>query len=328
MTTKTTTNGNDGITLSVVIPNYNEATCLEELLRRLRKTFAGIRMDTYEIIFVDDGSHDHSRNLLRKLCVEDTRIRLLCLSRNFGHQLAITAGLDHSRGNAVLVMDADLQDPPEAIPDFLSKWQEGYDVVYGVRLSRSGESWFKKGTASAFYRLLRLLTQTQIAVDAGDFRLLSRRALDTLNRLRERSRFMRGMVSWIGYPQAPVYYHRDARWAGETRYSVHRMLKLALDAILSFSDLPLRMATWIGFAGIGLCLTYLTYAVTVKVLLGTPVQGWASLVAIIALIGSLQLMMLGVMGQYIGRIYEELKQRPLYVVMERVGFGDDPPLPQ
>lgn len=311
------------VELSIVVPNFNEASCLEELAGRIQRALAGISLDAYELIVVDDGSRDRSKEILRTLSAKDSRIKALFLSRNFGHQFAITAGFDHARGQAVLVMDADLQDPPEIIPDFVKKWREGFDVVYGVRLSRAGESWFKKGTAALFYRLLRTLTRTEIPLDAGDFRLLSRRAMQALNQLRERSRFMRGLVSWIGYPQAPVYYHRAPRLAGETRYPVRKMVKLALDAILSFSDLPLRIATWIGFAGVGLCLTYLTYAVAVKILLGTPVQGWASLVAIVVFIGSVQLTVLGVMGQYVGRIYEELKGRPLYIVMEREGFGDE-----
>jgi dolichol-phosphate mannosyltransferase len=310
------------VELSVVIPIYNNADCLDELVSRLCSTLSASEVEVYEIIFVDDGSRDNSREVLRQFCKRDPRIKLIGLSRNFGHQFAITAGFDHSRGNAVLVMDADLQDPPEVIPEFLAKWREGYDVVYGVRVARPGDSPFKRWTAALYYRLLRKLTHTAIAVDSGDFRLLSRRAVATFNRLRERSRFVRGMVSWIGYPQAPVYYKREPRPSGKSQYSMQRLIRLALDGIVSFSDTPLRIATWIGFTGVGICLIYLSYAVMRKLIWGVPVQGWASLVAIVLFIGSVQLTVLGVMGQYVGRIYEELKGRPLYIVQERVGLDD------
>ena len=313
---------NDGVLLSVVIPIYNDADCLEELSRRLRAALSGAGIEDYEVIFVDDGSRDRTRETLRRLCGEDPRVKLIGLSRNFGHQFAITAGFDCSRGEAVLVMDGDLQDPPEVVPEFVAKWREGFDVVYGVRLERAGESPFKKWTAICFYRLLRKLTNTEIALDAGDFRLLSRRAMDSFGRLRERSRFVRGMVSWLGYPQAPVHYKRAQRWAGTTHYPFHKMVKLALDAIVSFSDVPLRIASWSGFVGVGMCLVYLAYAITAKLLWDQPVRGWASLVAITLLIGSVQLAVLGVMGQYVGRIYEEVKGRPLYLVQERIGFAD------
>ncbi len=309
--------------LSVVIPIYNNADCLDELFHRLRTTLSGVQVEDYEMIFVDDGSRDRSREVLRRLCAQDPRVKLLGLSRNFGHQFAITAGFDGSRGEAVLVMDGDLQDPPEVIPEFLAKWREGFDVVYGVRLERPGESRFKRWTAALFYRLLRKLTRTEIALDSGDFRLLSRRAMDSFNRLRERSRFVRGMVSWLGYSQAPVYYKRAPRFAGHSQYSLARLVKLALDGLVSFSDVPLRMASWLGFAGVGVCLVYLTIEFVKKLLWGVPVRGWASLVAVVIFIGSVQLAVLGMMGQYVGRIYEELKGRPLYIVQERIGFPED-----
>lgn len=315
------------ITLSIVIPIYNNADCLTELWHRLQTTLTTAGMPDYEVIFVDDGSKDSSRQALRGLCKQDSRVKLIALTRNFGHQFAITAGFDASRGEAVLVMDGDLQDPPEAIPDFLAKWREGFDVAYGVRLARPGESLFKRWTAALFYRVLRRLTKTEIALDSGDFRLLSRRAMDSFLQLRERARFVRGMVSWLGYPQTPVYYARAPRWAGQSQYSLGRLIRLALDGIVSFSDVPLRLASWVGFVGVGVCLIYLGSAILEKFIWGVPVRGWASLVAVILFIGSVQLTVLGVMGQYVGRIYEELKGRPLYVVQERVGFSDteDPP---
>ncbi len=310
------------IVLSIVIPIYNNADCVEELARRLADVLSKEGIDRYEVIFIDDGSRDNSREILQGLCAKEPRVKLIVLSRNFGHQCAITAGFDVAAGAGVLVMDGDLQDPPEIIPEFLAKWREGYDVVYGVRLDRPGESKFKRWTASVFYRILKRLASTDVALDSGDFRLLSRRAMDTFNTLRERARFVRGMVSWLGYPQARVYYRRAPRWAGTSQYSLRRLVKLALDGLLSFSNLPLRIATWIGFAGVAVCLLYLSFAVALKLMRGVPVQGWASLVAIVIFIGSVQLSILGVMGEYVGRIYEELKRRPLYVIQERVGFSD------
>jgi len=308
------------VTLTIVLPVYNNADCLQELYQRLSATFVQMGMPDYEIICVDDGSRDNSRDVIRKLREMDSRIKLIQLTRNFGHQFAITAGFDLSSGDSVLVMDADLQDPPEAIPEFLEKWREGYEVVYGVRLERAGESRFKRLTASMFYRLLRKLTKTEIALDSGDFRLLSRRAMDSFNQLRERARFVRGMVSWLGYPQAPVYYKRAARWAGKSQYSLSRLVKLAFDAVVSFSDLPLRIATWIGFLGVSVCITYFVYIMIANALWGVPVQGWASLVAVVLFIGCVQLTILGMMGQYIGRMYDELKGRPLYIIADLVGF--------
>jgi dolichol-phosphate mannosyltransferase len=309
------------VALTVVLPVYNNSDCLPELYQRLSETFAGMNLTDFEIICVDDGSRDNSCAVIKQLRERDPRIKLIQLSRNFGHQFAITAGFDLSSGDAVLVMDADLQDPPEAIPEFFEKWRQGYDVVYGVRLERAGESRFKRLTASMFYRILRKLTKTEIALDSGDFRLLSRRAMDSFNQLRERARFVRGMVSWLGYPQAPVYYKRAARWAGKSQYSLSRLLRLAFDAVVSFSDLPLRIATWIGFAGVSLCIGYFIYIMIANALWGVPVQGWASLVAVVLFIGCVQLTILGMMGQYIGRMYDELKGRPLYIVADLVGFN-------
>lgn len=319
---------NGPIMLSIVIPIYNNAETLQELSKRLTAVLSGEGVDNHEVIFVDDGSKDRSRIILRDLCRQDPRIKLIGLTRNFGHQFAITAGFDSSRGDAVLVMDGDLQDPPEVIPEFLKKLREGYDVVYGIRLERQGESRFKRWTAALFYRALRHLTHTEIVLDSGDFRLMSRRAMDSLNHLRERARFVRGMVSWLGYPQAAVYYKRAPRAAGSSQYSLKRLVKLALDGVFSFSDVPLRMATWIGFLGVGICLLFFGFIIYDKLVIGVPVQGWASLTAIVLFIGSVQLVLLGVIGQYIGRMYEELKNRPLYIVQERGGFSDRKEFPQ
>jgi glycosyltransferase involved in cell wall biosynthesis len=306
--------------LTVVLPVYNNAESLLELLVRICVTIESAAVRSYEIICVDDGSADASRRIVAEACREDARIKLISLSRNFGHQFAITAGLDHSRGEAVLVMDADLQDPPEVIPDFLAQWRAGFDVVYGVRLARPGDSRFKRGTAAAFYRILQRLTRTPIPADSGDFRLMSRRAVDTFSLMRERARFVRGMVSWIGYPQTPVLYQRQPRAAGESQYTLAKLIRLAVDGILSFSDAPLRLITGCGFAGVFVSLLYFAYAVAQRLLHGIPVEGWTSLVGVVIFMGSAQLLMLGVIGQYIARIYEESKARPLYIVQESVGF--------
>jgi glycosyltransferase involved in cell wall biosynthesis len=309
------------ITLTVVLPVFNNADCLQELLQRLSAILGQTGLKDYEIICVDDGSGDNSRDVIKSVRESDSRVKLIQLTRNFGHQFAITAGFDLSKGDAVLVMDADLQDPPEAIPEFLQKWREGYDIVYGVRLERAGESRFKRLTASMFYRILRKLTKTEIALDSGDFRLLSRRAMDSFNQLRERARFVRGMVGWLGYPQAPVYYKRAPRWAGKSQYSISRLVRLAFDAVVSFSDVPLRIATWLGFLGVSVCITYFGYIMIANAVWGVPVQGWASLVVIVLFIGCVQLTILGMIGQYIGRIYDELKGRPLYIIGDLVGFN-------
>jgi dolichol-phosphate mannosyltransferase len=312
--------GPGNLSLSIVVPVYNNSASLSELHSRLLTTLSDIGLPSFELIFIDDGSVDDSRMVAKKLCDVDPRVKMIALSRNFGHQLAITAGFDATSGEAVVVMDADLQDPPEVIPQFVEKWREGFDVVHGVRRHRAGESLFKVWTAALFYRVLRMLTRTHIIVDSGDFRLMSRRAMDAFNGLRERARFVRGMVSWLGYPQAMVYYDRVARRSGDSQYSFQKMMKLALDGLVAFSDVPLRIASWIGFGGVVFCLVYFMYVIFNKFMFGIPVEGWTSLAATVLFIGSVQLMILGVMGHYVGRIYEELKGRPLYVVQERVGF--------
>lgn len=307
--------------VSVVVPVFNNADSLKELVSRLDTTLSAA-IGTYELIFVDDGSRDESRAILRALSASDARIKLVALSRNFGHQVAITAGCDVATGDAVVVMDADLQDPPEVLSALIAKWRDGYDVAYGVRLSRLGDSRFKRWTAAIFYRLLRRLTSTEVALDSGDFRLLSRRAMDALNGMRERHRFVRGMVSWLGYRQVAVPYHRAPRVGGQSQYSLGKLLQLALDGIVSFSTVPLRITTWLGFLGAAISLAYSLFAITVKILWGVPLQGWTSLVTVVVFIGSVQLLVLGVIGEYVGRMYEEVKGRPLYLVAERHGFGD------
>lgn len=305
--------------ISVVLPVHNEAGTLTELHRRLTAALATV--DAYEIVLVDDGSTDDSWFQLVELAKDDFHVQLLRLSRNFGHQAALTAGLDAARGDAVIVMDADLQDPPEVIPALVAKWQEGFDVVYGVRTTREGETRFKLWTAAAFYRALRWMTHVDIPADAGDFRLLSRRAVDALALMPERARFLRGMTSWVGFRQVAVPYQREARYAGKTNYSRRRMIAFALDAITSFSTAPIRIVTSLGFVLVIFCAAVLAWTVYVKLFTDTAVAGWTSLLAVVLLLGGMQFVALGIIGQYVARIFEEAKQRPLYLVSERVNGG-------
>jgi len=319
-------------TLSVIIPVFNEEEVIPELDRRLRAFLASmtdVLADSWEVIFVNDGSKDGSLAHLRKMAESESRFRVVSFARNFGHQMAITAGLDRASGEAVVVMDADLQDPPEAVREMVARWKEGFDVVYGVRQRRAGETWFKKISAAVFYRVLRaMLGGVAIPVDAGDFRLMSRPVVLAMRALRERHRFVRGMVAWIGFRQTAIYYNREARFAGETKYPLRKMIRFAVDGITSFSIVPLRFATWLGvFAGLVAVATAL-WALYVKLFASGAVQGWTTIVIVIALGTSAQLLMIGILGEYVGRIYEEIKRRPLYVTAEEINFKDfRPPSP-
>jgi len=304
---------------SIVIPVYNEAEVLLVLYERLTEVMIGIGAP-YEIILVNDGSMDASLMLMREVHAKDAHVKFVSLSRNFGHQVAITAGLDHSSGKAVVVMDADLQDPPEVIPELIAKWREGFEVVVAVREGRRGETAFKRGTAALFYRLLRQLTSTEIYLDAADFRLMSRKAVNALNTLRERHRFMRGLASWVGFRQTIVTFTRDVRHAGETKYPLRKMLRFALDGITSFSFFPLQLATYLGFGVSFISLVYVVYAIGLKLFTDELVPGWASVIVAILFVGGVQLITVGIIGEYVGRIYEEVKQRPLYFVDETAGI--------
>ncbi len=304
---------------SVVVPIYNEAEVLPALYERLTKVLEDAG-GPYEIIFVDDGSTDESPSLLAGLRAQDVRVKVVSFSRNFGHQIAITAGLDYSSGDPVVVMDGDLQDPPEVIPRLIAEWQAGSEIVFAVREGRHGESLFKRMTASLFYRLLRRLTTTQVPVDAGDFRLMSRLAVEALKPIRERNRFVRGLVGWIGFRHTSIKYVRDGRYAGRTKYSLSKMIRFALNGIFSFSFLPLQVATYLGFGVSLISFAYLVYAVWLKLFTTRVVQGWTSVIVAVLFMGGVQLISLGVIGEYIGRIYEEVKQRPLYLVHALAGF--------
>ena len=314
--------------LSLVLPVYNEEATLPELDRRLRLLLAEIGADlgsgvgeAWEVIFVDDGSRDRSRALLAELAAAEPRYKVLSLSRNFGHQMAITAGLDRADGAAVVVMDADLQDPPEIVRQMLAKWREGFDVVFGVRSERHGETAFKKLTAALYYRLLRaLLGGADIPIDAGDFRLMSRAVVLTLRALREQHRFVRGLVWWVGFRQTAVRYERPARFAGETKFPLRKMLRFAVDGITSFSTIPLRMAIWFGVLAGLIAMGGGVWALWEKLYGTGVVKGWTTIMILVGLGSSAQLLMTGILGEYVGRIYEEVKRRPLYVVEREINL--------
>jgi len=309
--------------ISVVVPCYNEEEVLGQTHRRLVAALSKLEGVDYEIVYVDDGSADRTPEVMRELQTADSRARVVRLARNFGHQLAVTAGLEHAEGAAVVVIDADLQDPPEVIPEMLRLWRAGFQVVYGVRAGREGETRFKLWTAKLFYRLMNRLSKVKIPLDAGDFRLLDRRVVDVLLSMPERDRFIRGMVSWIGFDQAAVMYERDARLAGRSKYPLTKMLRFAADGVLSFSFAPLRLAVWLGFFALFVALGGIVYAVIARLYTENWVRGWASLFTAVLFIGGVQLVTLGIIGEYIGRIYAEVKRRPLYVVSERRGFETD-----
>jgi dolichol-phosphate mannosyltransferase len=296
--------------LSVVAPVYNEEETLGEFHRRVTEALAG--MD-YELVVIDDGSSDATPKLLAEIAAADPRVRVVSLSRNFGHQAAITAGLDHARGDATVMIDADLQDPPELIPEMVDRWREGFEVVYAVRRERAGETRVKLVTARWFYRLFGRLSKVPLEHNAGDFRLLGRTALESINAMRERARFLRGMTSWVGFEQTSVPYERDARYAGETKYPMRKMLRFSLDAISSFSNLPLQMATLLGF----LCSIVAFIAIPVAIgfrIAGEFVPGITTVLLVVLLLGGIQLITVGIIGEYLGRVYDEVKGRPLYIV--------------
>jgi len=310
--------------LSVVSPCYNEEESLPELYRRLTQVCTAEVGDDYEIVLVDDGSTDSTRSIMAGFCDKDPHVVGVVLSKNHGHQLALSAGLQVCRGNRVLIVDADLQDPPELLGDMMRLMDEGADVVYGQRRERRGESSFKKITALAFYRLLNRMVDIKIPVDVGDFRLMSRRALDELNRMPEMHRFIRGMVSWIGFRQVPLLYERQERYAGVTKYPFRKMLRFAIDAISGFSVGPLRLATYLGFICALVGLFFLFYT-AYSYFSGIAVQGWTTLMAVVLILGSGQLLVLGVMGEYLGRLYSQSKNRPLFIIEDVMrGSGQDP----
>jgi dolichol-phosphate mannosyltransferase len=299
--------------LSVVVPVFNEAEVVGAFYERMSSVLRSLTDLDHELVFVDDGSTDGSLEELRSLSETDPAIKIVRFSRNFGHQIAITAGIDHAVGDAIVVIDADLQDPPELVREFVEKWEDGYDVVYGVRADREGETRAKLATANVFYRILRRFTQVEIPVDVGDFRLLSSRAAAHFRQLREKDRFVRGLVSWLGFKQIGIPYSRDARQAGETKYPYRKMVKFAMDGITSFSNVPLKLASWLGYLASGLAFLYLA-SVFVQKAVGGTVQGWATIMVAMLFLGGVQLICIGIIGEYIGRIFNEIKPRPMYVI--------------
>jgi glycosyltransferase involved in cell wall biosynthesis len=305
--------------LSIVVPIFNEIDVIDIFYHRLKKVLDSLKSLTYEMVFIDDGSNDGSYQKLVDLASIDRNVKIVKFTRNFGHQIAITAGTDIAKGDAVVVIDADLQDPPEVIKDFVIKWQEGYDVVYGIREKRPGETGMKLITATLFYRILKRLTKIDIPVDVGDFRLMSKRAVTQFRKLREHDRFVRGLVSWVGYKQIGVPYSREKRHAGETKYPYTKMLKFAIDGLTSFSSVPLRLATYVGYITSFFAILY-ACSVFIQKALGITVQGWATIMVGMLFLGGVQLICLGIIGEYIARIFAETKQRPMYLVEEIVSY--------
>jgi len=302
-------------TFTIIAPIFNELENIPELYPRIREVMDQTN-EPWELILVDDGSTDGSTEVIRKLAENDKRVRPIIFARNFGHQIAVTAGIDYSRGDAVIIIDADLQDPPEVILKLIEKWREDYEVVYAVREEREGESWFKKLTASIFYRLIHAVTNVDIPLDTGDFRLLDKKVVDIMKTMRERHRFLRGMSAWVGFKQIGVKYKRKPRYAGISKYPLSKMIQFALNAITSFSYFPLQLATYIGFIAAGLSVLAIPIIAILRLTTGTVLMGQATTLIMVLFLGGVQLISLGIIGEYIGRIYDEAKGRPLYTVAE------------
>lgn len=309
-----------GTMLSLVIPCFNEQDVLGETVKRLTEFSSEVQGMDIELIFVDDGSQDGTRALLKEFTTRDSRIKLIGFTRNFGHQIAATAGIDAASGDAVVLIDADLQDPPEVIHEMIAKWREGYDVVYGTRTERPGETAFKLATSRHFYRLLNKLSDIPIPLDTGDFRLMSRKVVDTLKTMPEHDRFIRGMVSWIGFTQLAISYRRAERFAGKSKYPLRKMLRFAVDGIMSFSTKPLQISVALGMASAVLAMAGIVYALVLRLFTNIWVEGWTALMIAVLFMGGVQLICLGILGEYVGRIYDGMKRRPLYVVQECLNF--------
>jgi glycosyltransferase involved in cell wall biosynthesis len=303
------------ITYSIVAPIYNELANIPELYRRVKEVMDSTN-EPWELLLVDDGSIDGSTALICELAKQDKRIQPVIFARNFGHQIAITAGWDYAHGDAVVIIDADLQDPPELIIEMIKKWQEGYEVVFAVRAEREGESWFKLWTASLFYRIIYRITDVKIPLDTGDFRLMDRKVVNVLKQMRERHRFPRGMSAWVGFKQTGIEYKRAARIAGETKYPFRKMFRLAINAVTSFSYFPLQVATFFGFASAGIAILAIPVVVAMRIAGNGAFFGQATTLIAVLFLGGVQLISLGILGEYIGRLYDEAKGRPLYIVRE------------
>lgn len=299
--------------ISVVAPAYNEQEVLEEFYKRVTRVLSDLGCQ-YEIVLVNDGSKDNTLALMRELHQNDSHLTIVDLSRNFGKEIALSAGLDHTRGDVVVILDADLQDPPELIPTMLDAWREGHDIVYAVRTQREGETWFKKASANAFYKVIQRVSNIYIPRNTGDFRLMSRRAILEMGKLRESHRFMKGLFAWIGFPSKPIYYRRDARVAGTTKWNYWKLINLAIEGVTSFSIAPLKVATYAGLGVAFLALSYAAVIIWKTLMYGEAVRGYPSLMVVVLFLGGVQLISVGVLGEYIGRIFDETKRRPLYLI--------------
>jgi len=302
-------------TISIVAPNFNEVETVPIFYQRIKEVMEALD-EPWELVYVDDGSTDGSTDTIRELAMEDPHVKPVIFARNFGHQIAVTAGVDYAEGQVVIIIDSDLQDPPEVIPDLINKWREGYEVVYAIRSEREGESWFKLFTASLFYRLIYRITDVDIPLDTGDFRLLDRKVVNVLKGMRERHRFLRGMSVWVGFRQTGVKYKRAARFAGETKYPLKKMLKFASDAITGFSYFPLQLATYLGFFSAGISILAIPAVIITRLAGAQAFFGQATTLIAVLFLGGVQLISLGILGEYIGRLYDEAKGRPLYIVSE------------
>jgi dolichol-phosphate mannosyltransferase len=303
------------LVFSVVSPAYNEAETMPEFIARTTAVMKKLG-ETYELVIVDDGSKDRTAEIIQQHAAKDKRIRPILFARNFGHQIAVTAGMDHARGQAVILIDSDLQDPPEVIPELIANWRDGHEVVYAVRRQRKGESFFKRISASFFYRLINRLTEIDIPLDTGDFRLMDRRVVDVLNQMREHHRFLRGMSAWVGFRQVGVPYDRAPRFAGETHYTLGRMIRLALTAITGFSFFPLQLATYLGFISAGIALLAIPVVIYLRLVGSAAFFGQATTLIAVLFFGGAQLISLGILGEYIGRLYDETRGRPLYILRQ------------
>lgn len=307
------------IQYSIIVPLFNEELVLGESYKRIKEVMDKSQ-ENYELIFINDGSRDQTESIAKELCHKDNNVKLINFSRNFGHQPAITAGMNEASGNAIIIIDADLQDPPAIMLKMIEKWKEGYDVVYGKRSKRAGETFFKKCSAKLYYRILSSITDVQIPVDVGDFRLIDRTVCDALNRLPEKNRYVRGLVSWVGFKQTFVEFEREERFLGETKYPIRKMIKLALDGITGFSNKPLKIASMLGYIVSGFGFIYLIIILFQRLFTDTTITGWTSIIALLLILNGVTLIMLGVLGEYIGRIYDEMKARPVYIIKEKIGF--------
>lgn len=306
--------------ISIVVPCFNEEDNIKEMYKRLKQTTLGLDSFSFELIFINDGSIDNSEKIILALNKQDKLVKLISFSRNFGHQIAISAGIENAKGEAVIIIDSDLQDPPEILPNLIEKWLKGFDVVYAIRKKRKGESYFKLWTANLFYKLINKISPVKIPLNVGDFRLIDKKVAKSLASIKERNRFVRGLTSWIGFRQTGIYYTRNERFHGKTKYPLFGMLKFAIDGIASFSTFPLRLASIFGFLFVILSLIFIVYALISKYYLRNVLPGWTSIIIIFSFFSGVQFIILGIYGEYIGRIYEEVKARPLYIIKKKIGF--------